>query len=161
MNPRRLHGRRWDCPANSPFRPGAMEVSRLLETIDETVQVRYKSEEGTRRWKNACAEFHSRYDKLAFPGGFSHAVERLEKSDQEIIDLVLRFLEDRPYLSAKHPAAPLQASQPQRRPEATPESSSGQATRLGRTEAAAKLMGRNGAIHELRSSTCWVSSANR
>lgn len=97
MNPRRLHGRRWDCPANSPFRPGAMEVSRLLETIDETLQVRYKSEEGTRRWKNACAEFHSRYDKLAFPGGFSHAVERLEKSDPEIIDLVLRFLEDRPY----------------------------------------------------------------
>ena len=48
-------------------------------------------------WKRACAEFHSSFDALAFPGGLGRAMSLLAKQDPEIIEQVLQFLEFDPF----------------------------------------------------------------
>jgi hypothetical protein len=47
--------------------------------------------------QTACAEFHSQYDDLAFPGGYSTAFEGIAAHDPEAIETALCFLECRPY----------------------------------------------------------------
>ncbi len=75
----------------------AEEIQRLHKRIHQTVRHRYKSPEETDRWKTACKEFHSRYDKLAFPGGYSSAIARITAGDSEAIEAALCFVECRPY----------------------------------------------------------------
>ncbi|MEQ1879988.1 MAG: hypothetical protein ABL878_03360 [Burkholderiales bacterium] len=48
----------------------AAEVSRLHARIHEALRARGKSEREREAWQAACAEFHARYDALAFPGGY-------------------------------------------------------------------------------------------
>jgi hypothetical protein len=45
------------------IRENAAEIVRLHSRIQET----YLNPEKLREWEQACAEFHSRYDRLAFP----------------------------------------------------------------------------------------------
>ena len=75
----------------------AEEISRLHERIHETL--RYRSDGAKKRgeWERACQEFHSRYDQLAFPGGYSSAFERILAGDNKAIEAALCFLECRPY----------------------------------------------------------------
>ena len=75
----------------------AEEVRRLHARIHETYRLREKSSEQKERWERACAEFHSRYDKLAFPGGYNTAIERILAGDSEAIEAALCFIELRPY----------------------------------------------------------------
>lgn len=75
----------------------AEEVRRLHSRIHETLLYRYKTPEQTERWERACAEFHSRYDALAFPGGYSSAFERIASGDPKAIETALCFVECRPY----------------------------------------------------------------
>jgi len=75
----------------------AAEVVRLRERIGETVKHRDKSPEQAKRWERACAEFHSRYDSLAFPGGYSTARDRIASGDLDAIEAALCFVELRPY----------------------------------------------------------------
>ena len=75
----------------------AVEIKRLHSRVHETLRHRYKSPEQTERWKTACAEFHARYDKLAFPGGYLTAKERIRSGDTEAIEAALCFVELRPY----------------------------------------------------------------
>ena len=75
----------------------AAEVQRLHKRIHETMRHRYKSPEQTERWETACKEFHSRYDQLAFPGGYSSAVARVTSGDTEAVEAALCFVELRPY----------------------------------------------------------------
>jgi hypothetical protein len=82
---------------SSLFTANAAEIQRLQKRIHETVRHRHKSPEETDRWKTACSEFHSRYDKLAFPGGYSSAVVRITSGDTEAIEAALCFVECRPY----------------------------------------------------------------
>ena len=53
---------------------GGVEITRLNAHIHETVRFRDASLRQRDEWKNACAEFHSRYGALAFPGGYAGAV---------------------------------------------------------------------------------------
>ena len=75
----------------------AVEIEKLHARIHETVRHRCKSPEQTERWKTACKEFHSRYDQLAFPGGYSSAKSRIASGDTQAIEAALCFVECRPY----------------------------------------------------------------
>ena len=48
----------------------AEELRRLHARIHETVKLRNRTDEGLREWQAACEVFHTRYDQLAFPGGY-------------------------------------------------------------------------------------------
>lgn len=75
----------------------AAEVTRLHRRIHETVRHRGSSSQQKEEWSRACAEFHSRFDQLAFPGGYDEAPGRLLVGDQPTVEAALCFLEIRPY----------------------------------------------------------------
>ena len=52
-----------------------------------------------REWKEACEEFHARYDGLAFPGGYQRggALYRIAYGDADTMEAAICFLEIRPY----------------------------------------------------------------
>jgi hypothetical protein len=75
----------------------AEEIRRLHGRIHDTVRHRAKSAEQKEQWERACAEFHARYDQLAFPGGYSTALDRIRAGDVQAIEAGLCFLELRPY----------------------------------------------------------------
>jgi hypothetical protein len=72
----------------------ADELRRLHARVRETFALRGKDR---RAWSDACAEFHARYDALAFPGGYAGAPERLAAGDSATMEAALVFLELRPY----------------------------------------------------------------
>ena len=71
---------------------------RLHSRIHETVKYRTKSPEKRREWEQACAEFHARYEGLAFPGGYRNALERISRSDPEAMEAAICFLGNAPIL---------------------------------------------------------------
>jgi hypothetical protein len=71
-------------------------IRELHTRIHETLKSR-DTPEGRVAWERACAEFHSRYDDLAFPGGYERGLKRIAANDAEAIDTALAFLELRPY----------------------------------------------------------------
>jgi hypothetical protein len=75
----------------------AEQVRRLDARIHETFKLRDKSEMKRDEWSRACAEFHSRYDMLAFPGGYAGARERIAQGDADTIEAALCVVECRPY----------------------------------------------------------------
>jgi hypothetical protein len=80
------------------IRENAAEIERLRLRIHETYAERSKSSEKMQQWKQACAEFHSRYPSLAFPGGYQGLVwERILAGDPQTVESAICFLEVRPY----------------------------------------------------------------
>jgi hypothetical protein len=75
----------------------AEECRRLHARIHETLKQRNSSREKKAEWELACQEFHARYDALAFPGGYSGALERIASGDEFTIEAALCFVEVRPY----------------------------------------------------------------
>jgi hypothetical protein len=75
----------------------AAEIVRLHSRIHATVKYRTKSPEKRREWEQACAEFHARYEKLAFPGGYRNALERISRGEPEAMEAAICFLEMRLY----------------------------------------------------------------
>jgi hypothetical protein len=75
----------------------AVELQRLQKRVHETVRLRDNGNEHYQRWKAACAEFHGRYNMLAFPGGYGGALDRIMQGDEFSIEAGLCFLECRPY----------------------------------------------------------------
>jgi hypothetical protein len=73
------------------------EVQRLRERINETFRLRGRSKEHRERWQTACREFNTRYDQLAFPGGYSTAKQKIAAGDLDAIEAALCFVEIRPY----------------------------------------------------------------
>ncbi len=72
-------------------------IKALHSRIQATQRHRNNSPEQNELWKTACAEFHRRYDGLAFPGGYSTAKERIRVGNIETIEAALCFVELRPY----------------------------------------------------------------
>jgi hypothetical protein len=73
------------------------EITRLKARIDSTVLLRDKSPAHHAEWSEACAEFHCRYNMLAFPGGYCEALEKFSRGDASPVEAALSFLEQRPY----------------------------------------------------------------
>jgi hypothetical protein len=73
------------------------EITRLRACIDETLAGRSAGAQGRDDWKNACAQFHGRYDELAFPGGYAGAADRILAGDPYAMEAAVCFLECRPY----------------------------------------------------------------
>ena len=48
-------------------------------------------------WRDACRDFHDKYELLAFPGGARGARHRLREGDANSIEYAIAFLEIRPY----------------------------------------------------------------
>jgi hypothetical protein len=75
----------------------AAEITRLQLRVHETFKTRGVNAQGRFEWQNACAEFHSRYNDLAFPGGCDGAAERILNGDPFAMEAAVCFLEQRPY----------------------------------------------------------------
>lgn len=72
-------------------------ICKLHSRIHETLKYRDKDEHKRGEWQKACAEFHERYDSLAFPGGLDGAYERILAGDPKTMEAAICFLECRPY----------------------------------------------------------------
>ena len=79
---------------------------RIRENADEIVRLRARADamyaqratHGDEAWRDACDEFHARYDALAFPGGYdTDLFRRLDAGERNTVEAVLCFLEVRPY----------------------------------------------------------------
>lgn len=85
------------------IRANAEEIVRLHSRVHTTFKRRDSSPEARAEWESACAEFHKRYDNLAFPGGYdgplgrNGARARISSGDTEAVEAALCFLEMRPY----------------------------------------------------------------
>jgi hypothetical protein len=77
----------------------AEEIVRLHRRVHDTLRHRGDSEAARQEWKRACAEFHVRYNVLAFPDGLDEETffNRLRENDPVITEWALCFLEARPY----------------------------------------------------------------
>ena len=73
------------------------EIVKMHSRIKETVALRGKSAQKQHEWEHACEVFHSKYDSLAFPGGFSGALDRIIAGDPYAMEAAICFLELRPY----------------------------------------------------------------
>jgi hypothetical protein len=78
----------------------AKGIVHLHSRIRETFTLRSQSAEARRKWEQACAEFHARYDGLAFPGGYQGggALNRISNGDPEAMEAAVCFLEVHPYI---------------------------------------------------------------
>jgi nitrate reductase beta subunit len=75
----------------------AKRVTELHDRIHETFKRRDTSPEARAEWSRACDEFHSQYDALAFPGGYTAGLQKIQAGDTRAIEDALAFLEVRPY----------------------------------------------------------------
>ncbi len=82
---------------DSRIRENEKLINQLHSRIHETYKYRDANDHKYREWKSACHEFHSKYDELAFPGGFEGAYERILNGDSQAIEAALCFIEIRPY----------------------------------------------------------------
>ena len=75
----------------------AEEITRLHSRVHETFTQRDRSPDKRREWERAREILHSRYNELAFPGGFEGALDRIVAGDPESMEAAICFLELRPY----------------------------------------------------------------
>lgn len=75
----------------------AAEVRRLHAQVHATCAHRGESAAARDLWQQAAAEFHRRYDGLAFPGGLEAGLQRLAAGEASAVEAALSFLEVRPY----------------------------------------------------------------
>ena len=81
----------------SQIQHNARTISDLHQRIHYTVRERDRSPTHREIWRDACAEFHARYDTLAFVGGASTARGRIRSGDATAIEYALCFIEVRPH----------------------------------------------------------------
>jgi hypothetical protein len=84
-------------PMERLIRANADEINRLRQAIREAAGARWRGLEDMQRHAAACAEYNQRYEQLAFPGGYANALRQLVEHDPNTLDVVLTFLEVRPY----------------------------------------------------------------
>ena len=81
----------------SQIQQNARVIAKLHQRIHETFAYRDDNDQSRSLWKDACSEFHNKYNELAFLGGTSGIRERLRAGDEEAIEYALDFIEVRPY----------------------------------------------------------------
>lgn len=78
------------------FQTNAKKLEELHDAIHRTVGDRNRSAADLEKWKRACAEFHSSYDALAFPGGIALHMARLGWRAPDAIEMTIQYLESDP-----------------------------------------------------------------
>jgi hypothetical protein len=77
------------------IREASVALDSLHQRIHETVRARDRSAEDHDRWKRACAEFHSRFDQLFYPGGDA-SLDALKRHEPHAISQAIDFLDADP-----------------------------------------------------------------
>jgi hypothetical protein len=72
----------------SIFHENATRIRGLCKRIDET----FHSDPHGPEHHAACAEFHGKFDQLAFPGGLSRQLARLADGNTDAVDDTIAFL---------------------------------------------------------------------
>jgi hypothetical protein len=80
----------------------AEAIRQLHDRVHRTFQRRDDSVAKRREWIEACQDFQTNYDRLAFPGGYwtnadSNALQRIVGGDEQAMEAAICFLEIRPY----------------------------------------------------------------
>ncbi|MFC4994658.1 hypothetical protein [Rubritalea tangerina] len=75
------------------IKKNAQEIRCLHGRIHETFA---EQPHGTAH-KEACSDFHSKYDSLAFPGGYELGLRKIIEGDSAALESALLFLEVQPY----------------------------------------------------------------
>ncbi|WP_374347224.1 hypothetical protein [Chitinimonas sp.] len=78
------------------IRRNSAEIVRLHRRVHQTWAERALPG-GEGRWRSAAVEFRERYNALAYPGGYEHALTLLDADDAPSIEIALVFLEEAPY----------------------------------------------------------------
>lgn len=71
------------------------ELDSLHKRIKETFRTRDRGVEERERWRGACAEFHSRYPELFYPGGDA-SLDALKLHEPAAIQVAIDFLDADP-----------------------------------------------------------------
>lgn len=72
------------------------KVRHLDDRIRQAVRNRSRSPQDREEWERACAEFHQRFDSLAFPGG-SDSLRRVRADEPRAVEAAVIFLLADPY----------------------------------------------------------------
>jgi len=77
------------------IREASAKLDSLNKRIKETVRTRDRGVEERERWSHACAEFHTKYAELFYPGGDA-SLDALKRHEPAAIELGIDFLEADP-----------------------------------------------------------------
>jgi hypothetical protein len=78
------------------IRDASATLDSLNKRINETVRTRDRGAEERERWSRACAEFHTKYAELFYPGGDA-SLDALKRHESGAIQLALDFLDADPH----------------------------------------------------------------
>ena len=78
------------------IRGASAKLDSLNKRINETVRTRDRGAEERERWSRACAEFHTKYAELFYPGGDA-SLDALKRHESGAIQLALDFLDADPH----------------------------------------------------------------
>lgn len=81
----------------SQIQANTRRIVELHQRVHETAHSRDLSAAHRESWSQACLEFRTQYDALAFIGGVSTARDRIRSGDAQAIEYALCFIEVRPY----------------------------------------------------------------
>ncbi len=71
--------------------------AQLIRDLQDRVHQTFSEKPHGPEHKLACEEFQSRYDSLAFPGGYEVGLKKISQGDASTLDTALNFLELQPY----------------------------------------------------------------
>jgi hypothetical protein len=75
-----------------------LENAKTLVALHNKISETYKSQTtNLTAWQNACYEFESQYNKLAFPGGLKEELIALKDKNLQAITDAIEFLKADPY----------------------------------------------------------------
>lgn len=78
------------------IRDASAKLDLLNKRINETVRTRDRGAEERDRWSRACAEFHTKYAELFYPGGDA-SLDALKRHESGAIQLGIDFLDADPH----------------------------------------------------------------
>jgi hypothetical protein len=77
------------------IREASAKLDALNKRVKETFRTRDRGAEERERWSRACADFHSRYADLFYPGGDA-SLDALKRHEPDAIRLAIDFLDADP-----------------------------------------------------------------
>lgn len=79
------------------IKENAKSLVSLNNSIKNGYERKNKTPEDKIEWEQACSQFHSSYDQLAFPGGLEEGMALLKNGDVAAVEKAIAFLEVDPF----------------------------------------------------------------